>query len=178
MPKKKVTEELETTTEVGTPTEVISEAPTLSESEQIVVGNAELIQLKKDIAESRAEFVKQTDKQFTKIKELDETIASKQSKVDEYNALIDSIPEAQKKVSEARNEATRLIAQAEASMAEVLKRENAIEKTTAEIAKQKEANTIKANELEIQATSLNEREKNLNTAAKEIIAFKNAMGKI
>jgi len=176
MPKKKIiaSEEVETTTEVETP---IIEAPTLSESEQIVEGNKELAQVKADIAESRAAFVKQTDKQFARIKELDDTIASKQAKVDEYNSIIDTIPEAQKKLSDARNQATILISQAETSLKELEKREKTLEKATAKLAEQKEENDKRASDLELLANDLIQREKNLKEAEKALDPIRKALGK-
>jgi hypothetical protein len=90
MPKKKT----ETVEDVAT-TEVVTEptVPTveLSESEQIVAGNAELEQIKKDIALSRAQFVEQTDKQITKIAELDAEISSKIARSEELTNLIDVV---------------------------------------------------------------------------------------
>lgn len=178
MPKKKIiaSEEVETTTEVETPIEVTIEAPTLSESEQIVEWNKELEQLKKDVAESRDNFVKQTDKQFAKIKELDETIASKQAKIDEYNSIIDSIPEAQKKLSDARNQATILISQAETSLKELEKREQTLAKATAKLAEQKAELDATNSAQEARSITLDVREKEIKERDKATDGLKKALG--
>jgi len=178
MSKKKIidSEPVETTTKVETPIEVIIEAPTLSESEQIVEGNKELEQLKKDVAQSRAGFVEQTDKQIAKIKELDETIASKQAKIDEYNAIIESIPEAQKKLSDARNQATILISQAETSLKEIEKRESTLAKATAELAKQKSELDDTNSAQEARSALIDAREKELKEREKATDGLKKALG--
>lgn len=173
MAKKKQIE-----TEIVETVEVVETLPTTQEalSPMVVALQNEINALQEEKRVSRAEFVKQTDKQIAKIKELDETIASKQSKLDEYNALIDSIPEAQRKLSDARNQATNLIAQAETSLKELEKREKTLATATAELSRQKAELDSYNSAQEARAIALDVREKEIKEREKAADGLKKALG--
>tara|TARA_R110000868_G_scaffold178700_1_gene418510 strand:+ start:3922 stop:4308 length:387 start_codon:yes stop_codon:yes gene_type:complete len=128
MPKKKTTEDIIE--------ETIIETPVLTESEQIVSSNAELEQLKKDIAASRTAFVEQTDKQIARSKELDAEIAAKEAKSAELTDLIENVyPTERKKFIKIQNDASVKVGEAETRIAEantkesdLIKREEAVAK--------------------------------------------------
>jgi len=101
-PEKKIVSTIESTPE----SEIVS--PVLTDDEQIVVCNAELSQLVKDLAISRAEFVTQTDKQIAKIAELDAKIESKQVILHTINDLEIELPVREKEIAYARNEAGKI----------------------------------------------------------------------
>lgn len=154
---------------IETIAEASNEAPEAvkTESECITEAQAELKALREQISASRAEFVTQTDKQFAKIAELDVKIADKQICVDNYTQICDVfLPAKQKELAEANNEALRIRADAETSLKEVLVREKTLDKATAELAKQKEALDIKSNELNLLATSLEQKDKELKEREK------------
>lgn len=160
---KKVEEEI-LPVKVEDTTEVLQ---VLSEDEQIVEGNKELAQIRKDIAESRAEFVRQTDKQQEKIKELDALTTAKYNKVVDYNTIVEiELPKKQAELAEANNKAIVIVSQAETFLAEVVKREKVLEKATAELAKQKADLDVQGSEQELRAVALDKREKELNEREK------------
>lgn len=189
MPKNKVIVETEEAlpvisedteiTELETP--VMKKEPVisiLSESEQIVEGNKELIQIKKDITDGRAEHVRQTDARLAKIRELDDILTSKINAVHDVNTLVNiTLPQKQALLAETINETGKLKAQAETSLAEVVKREQTLTKATAELAKQKAILDSQEQAQELRSHAMDVREKELKEAEKALDPIRKALGK-
>lgn len=175
MPKKK-TETVEIVEEVVATENVETTAIELSESEQIVAGNAELEQIKKDIALSRAQFVEQTDKQIARIAELDSEIASKIAKSEELTNIIDVVyPSERAKFVEVQNAAFKAQGDAEKALNNLVSKEKELEKREKSVSEKEEKTAIQKEELEALSVSLTEREKIVANATKEFLAFKKSL---
>lgn len=131
----------------------------LSESEQIVACNAELEQIKKDVADSRANFVAQTDKQIARIVELDVEISTKSAKAQELTDLIEiTYPAEREKFIAFQNETAVKLGEAESRISSIEKREKDVEKALAEISETKSLQDTRQNDLAELSKSLNDRE--------------------
>jgi len=168
-PAEKIVSTIESTPE----SEIVS--PVLTDDEQIVSWNAELSQLVKDLAISRAEFVTQTDKQIAKIAELDAKIESKQDILNTISDLEIELPARQKEISDARNEAWKIKWQMEASIADIEKRELAIAKTTAQLNEQKSEQDARELAQNTQAETHDKRAKELDKIEKAQSGLKTAL---
>jgi len=177
MPKKKDTEVLEDSPEVQTPSENISVAPTLSESEQIVEGNKELAQVKADIAESRANFVKQTDSQITQIKELEDKISALTTDYNDKKNLIDEVyPVERKKFIDVQNKSSSALGKLQATQDELARKEDELAKGFEALATQKAAQDSRSDALESLSITLSKKEKDLNERDKAADGLKKALG--
>lgn len=177
MPKKKLPEEVETIEQVETPVEVKIEAPTLSESEQIVEWNKELAQIKADIAESRANFVKQTDSQIAQIKALEDKISSLTADYEEKKNFIELVyPAERTKFVEVQNKATSELGKLQATKDELARKEDELAKGFEKLAKQKENIDAQVEWIRVSNENLKVREKELNEIEEAQKTFKKALG--
>jgi chromosome segregation ATPase len=175
MPKKKILDDVSEETVIETPEVALPTTP--DELSPLVVSfQNEIKGLQAEIAASRADFVKTTDKQFARIKELDAVIASKEADLESYNVLIAQIPELQKQYSDARNKTTQIFADAEKAQKDVERAQIQIAKDAASNAEQKALNDTTSANLSTLAQTLQTRSDELDERDKTLAPLKKALG--
>jgi len=183
MPKKKIIADVTDSEEtVDTPETVEETSPeilptTVEELSPLIVSlQNEINLLQVELQASRAAFVQQTDKQLSKIADLDAIMVVKQSSIDEANTLMAQIPDLQAQKSEVINAANSVVANANKQLADVVSREQAVSKREDGISEKEMANLAKEAGLISFSQTLEVRDAGITAREQAVSGLKSALG--